>query len=327
MATTSLSGELNLKTRIIALLFVGSVLLNIAGLVFFILFLNLRGSYKAVRRDKAVLERNLAMARSQNVMGTALNNDRIAKEVFASQVDGELDTFAFQPPSLRPNATGYTLVVYLHGMGSNYMEPFVNPGGEPIANAICSKNPSLGLLSCSYRKESSWGNEKALADINQNVRQVLQTCPFNKIVVMGTSMGGSVALNYAAVAPPDIKEKIVGVVSIESAGDLAKLYQITAHAGIRPVMIVSFGGTPEQVPDMYRRYSFLNNLSQLSKNLRFYVLSAKKDRIVPLELQNDVVDALKKSGYEVRHDEIEGSHALPPSSVYADGMDFVLGKQ
>ncbi|MBX9725164.1 MAG: alpha/beta hydrolase, partial [Candidatus Obscuribacterales bacterium] len=197
-----------------------SMLLNAAGIVFFILFLSEHGHNKSVRREKAALERNLAVVRSGNIINQVSASDSVQKRLFVSQFDGQMDTFAFQAPQVSAGSLDYILVVYLHGMGSNQMEPFVTPAEQPLAAYISRDNPKVAVLSCNYRKEASWGNDAAISDVIQNTREIMQEYPFKTIVLMGTSMGGCVALNLAATAPEDIKSKIAGVVSMESAGDL-----------------------------------------------------------------------------------------------------------
>lgn len=268
----------------------------------------------------------MATFRSGNMMSQALSSDAVQKRTFVSLHDGQIDTYAFQQPSYVPNSLDYTLVVYLHGMGSNYMEPFVTPSEQTVATAVTRDFRNVGLLSCNYRQEASWGSDAATEDIIQNIRQVMQEFPFKTIVVMGTSMGGCVALNFAATAPDDIKKKIIGVVSMESAGDLSALFKQTAHREIQPAMMIAFGGAPQQVPDVYSRKSFLNNIALLPASTRFYVLSAKSDRIVPPNLQKQVVDELKKRSFPVEFEEIDGQHQAPPAKYYAKGLTFVLGK-
>ena len=272
------------------------------------------------------LERNLAVYRSGNVMSQALNPDAVQRRTFVSVVDGNMDWYAFQQPTYLPAALDYTLVLYLHGMGSNYMEPFVTPSEQPIASAIMREIPRVGLVSCNYRKEASWGSDAAMSDIIQNTRQVLQEYPFKSIVVMGTSMGGCVALNFAATAPEDIKKKIVGVVSMESAGDLIKLFKVSAHREIKPAMMFAFGGTPDQIPDVYRSKSFLNNIAGLPAGAKVYILSARGDRIVPPDLQKEVAEELKKRSVPYQFDEIDGQHRAPAASYYSKGLNFVLGR-
>lgn len=315
-----------LKVKWLAVLLIASVLLNIAGIVFFILFLGSRGSLRSAKREKVALERQLAVMRSSTVIGDALLSDKILRRTFASHADGQMDTYAFQPPSYIAGTKEYPLVVYLHGMGSNYLEPFVTPNEQTIADAISRKDPSVGILSCNYRKDASWGSDAAYSDIAQNIRLVQQEFPFNKIVLVGTSMGACTALTFAATAPKDIQEKIVGVVAMEGAGDLAKLYYETSHKGIAPAMICAFGGRPDMIPDVYKRKSFLFNLQSVPPGMRFYLLGAKQDRIVPYSFQEEIQRQLEETKHVVKLEGIEGQHGVPPVAEYVKGVDFVLSK-
>lgn len=303
-----------------------SLLLNAGGIVFFILFLNEHGHYKSAKREKAVLERSLMMAQNSTAINQVLSSDSVQKRSFVSQLDGTTDTFAFQAPQFVPGSLDYTLLVYLHGMGSNFMEPFVKPAEQTIASAVMRENPRLGVLSCNYRQEASWGNDAAVSDIVQNVRELLQEYPFKKIVIMGTSMGGCVALNFAATAPEDIKSKIAGVVSMESSGDLVSLFNRTKTGAIRPAMMMAFGGAPDQVESTYRKKSFLSNIDTLPHSARVYVLSAKADTVVPPELQKAVIDELNKRSIACHMDEVEGQHEAPSAQFYARGVRFVFGE-
>ncbi|MBX9687076.1 MAG: alpha/beta hydrolase [Candidatus Obscuribacterales bacterium] len=315
-----------MKSPILIAVLLLSLLLNAAGIVFFILFLNERGHSKSVRKEKAALERNLAVVQSGSMMQQALNSDSTQKRTFVSELDGQIDTFAFQAPQYVPGALDYVLVVYLHGMGSNYMEPFVKPADGTVATGLSRTNPRVGILSCNYRHEASWGNDNAVADITQNIREIMHEYPFKSIVLMGTSMGGCVALNYAATAPEDIKSKIAGVVSMESSGDLLKLWAETHHREIRPAMMIAFGGAPEQVPQIYAAKSFVNNLDKLPLGSRYYVLSARADDVVPPDLQKGIIEALNKKSLPNKLEEIDGDHQAPPADFYARGLRFVLGE-
>lgn len=316
-----------MKNFIIVGVLLTSILLNAAGIVFFILFLSERAHYKSLRREKASVERSLSIISSGNRIAEAINSDQIEKCTFVSHTDGQLDNYAFQPPQYLSGALDYTLVVYLHGMGSTQLEPFVaHPGqNQPVASVLSQANPRLAILSCNYRKDS-WGSDSAVADVVQNIREVLQKYPFKNIVFMGTSMGGCVALNLASIAPDDIKSKLLGVVSMESTGDLKALWDCTKDEQIRPAMMVAFGGTPDQVLETYKRKSFLQNIGSLPRGARIYVVSARADRVVPPELQKALVDALNQRAIANHMDEIDGNHQAPDSDFYARGLRFVLGQ-
>lgn len=300
------------------------MLLNVAGIVFFIGFLQARGSLRHVKKERNLIAHNLSLLSGQSRVTTVLNSDDLVKCHFVSHFDGQPDDFAYLPPRNTSSPTGFDMVVYLHGMGSTYLEPFVCPDAQSIAGLIVSRNPNLVFVSLNYRRGWSWGNDAAICDISQNIREVMQRYPINRIVLMGTSMGGSTSLTYCAVAPPDIKAKIAGAVSSEGAGDLARLYSKTGNDAIRPALVNAFGGTPETVPDRYSRQSFLPNLVHLSPGVRVAVISATRDKVVPREFQKEIQSALQERKVQSRLLEVEGGHGVPAADYYLSGLTFVL---
>lgn len=314
-----------MKVKVLAGLLAFSVILNVAGIIFFIGFLKAQGTIKHVKRERNQIAQNLSVLSGQSRVSEALASDDLVKCQFISHFDGQEDTFAFMPPR-NPTAghDGFDMVVYLHGMGSTFLEPFVCPDKESIAQAATSHNRRLVFLSLNYRRAWSWGNDAAISDISQNIREMMQRYPISRIILMGTSMGGCTALTYCALAPADIKAKICGAVSSEGAGDLALLYEKTGNNMIRPALVNAFGGTPEAVPDRYARQSFLPNLAQLPKTARIALISARRDSIVPPEFQIEIKERLLERDFETRLIEVDAQHGIPPVSCYLDGLEFVL---
>lgn len=284
-----------------------SLLLNVAGVVAAVKLIKVRGSYhRLVREIKA--------------------STNISKRSFVSHLDGAEDMFAVQSPA-NPAGTDHALLVYLHGMGSNYMEPFMYPTKEStIATAFAKRWPKLCLLSCSYRQQAAWGNDESMADITQNIREVEQQFPIKQIVLAGTSMGGGTALSYAIEAPPDIKQKIVGVVSVEGTGDLTELYNTTHSPQIKAAIAKAFDGAPDQRPQIYQRKSFIHNIDKLPLQARVAVVSALKDDVVPTALQTKIVDGLKQSHRPVHYISVNTPHAVPSVDVYIEALAFALGQ-
>ncbi len=307
------------KNLVLSSLLAISLLLNVAGLVFFIGFLNVNNKYRAVKRQHHTLEGTLNILRATALMPGGSTSD-LYRRSFVSQADGRPDNFALIPPTCTAPYTDLTLVVYLHGMGSSYMEPFQMPPGEPLADAITTRDSHIIFLSLSYRGESSWGSNLSMSDISQNIREAAAQFPIKRIIVMGTSMGGCTALTYCEQAPADIKDKITGVVSVESAGDLTELYRTSHHPTIQPALIAALGGTPEQVSGEYKSRSFLYNLDKLPRGLHVVVVSARGDEIVPPQLQKDVTTALEKLGQPAKLIEIDGGHRSPAASVYLEAL-------
>jgi len=297
-----------------------SLLLNAAGIVFFIGYLHVNDRYKQVKRERDEVVKNVTLMRAAGVIGP--EGQSVMRRVYRSYVDGAEDAFGVIAPLAGPPARDLTLIVYMHGMGSNFLEPFVNPVDIPIAKTIVDRDPGTVFMSVNYRGKASWGNEAAISDITQNIHMVMSEYPIAKIILVGTSMGGCTVLNYATKAPPDIKSKLQGIVSVESAGDLVQLYNESKHPAVKGAMIEALGGSPEQKMDAYITTSFLHNINNLPKHVNVAIVSAKRDEIVPPHLQRDIVEALNKQGVHVKLIEVDEGHGAPEASVYLSGVDF-----
>lgn len=329
-----------MKFKVVAGLLFLSLLFNVAGIVFLILYIDARGDVKHLKNDRNQIAQKLntmqaaasaqesAVAAAGTVPPAAVRSavDRVDQRAFTSHLDGTEDHMAVQMPNWVAGPREYTLVVYLHGMGSTMMEPFLVPQPISVSSAFETIDRSTCILSCSYRKAQSWGNDAAFADITQNVRHVMQELPFKRIVIAGTSMGGCSALNYAIACPPDIKEKLVGVICVEGAGDLAELYRQTKANIIRDALAAALGGSPDQIPQVYQTKSFSQNIDKLPRTVKTAIVSVDQDTVVPSALQFDVVRRLMDRGYPVFHVQLHGGHHVPPWTAYADAYRFVLSR-
>ena len=313
-----------MKVKVLACLLGLSIMFNIAGLVFFIAFMKTAGNLKSMKRERNIMAQNLTAVRAQNVITDEVDSGQVVRRKFASLADGQEDWYALMPPTISGRMDN-TLVVYLHGMGSTYLEPFTCPEGQPIAQAIAMRYPDVCLLSCNYRKEASWGTDLAMSDITQNIREVMQQYPIKRIVLMGTSMGGCTVLTYATQAPSDIKEKLAGIVSVEGAGSLKALYEMSENDSVKAAIAGSLGGTYSQVPAVYERKSFLPNINGLPKSVHVAIVSAKADHIVPPPLQEQIRDALDAGHYPAKMISIEAGHGAPPAPIYVQALEFALG--
>lgn len=314
-----------MKVKILATLLTVSVLLNIGAIIFISCYLGVQSKrYRAIKRERNAMAQSLSAVRAAGIADEGLASGSIIKRSFKSLADGTEDIYALMAPKTA-DPRGQTLVVYLHGMGSTFLEPFLYPTANPLAPALGRKHPEVVLLSCPYRRDSSWGNDLATADISQNIREVMQEYSIKKIILMGTSMGGCVVLTYATEAPADIKDKIKGIVSVEGAGSLKELFDLTSNAQVKFAMLAAFGGTPDQVPSVYDRKSFLPNISSLPRDTRVAVISAKQDKIVPPRLQEEIVTALEQQQRPVKLISIDATHGAPPAPIYVEGLDYALG--
>jgi dienelactone hydrolase len=153
---------------------------------------------------------------------------------------------------------------------------------------------------------------------------VCQQFPVKRIYLIGSSMGGCMALSYSALAPDDIKKQMAGLICIEGAGDLAELYHKTNLDDARRTLRDCFGGAPEQVSVAYAGKSMLPNISGVPGQLRIAIISARQDHTVPPELQDQVFKAFKSQGRPVVLLPVEQDHGWPNIKVVDQALDFVL---
>jgi len=316
------------KPRLQRVLLICSLLVNVAGLVFFALYLNVLGHLNSIANERQQLASSLAYAQTSNVVTELSALGKVDKRAFISHYDGNEDIFAVEPIAIPTKTRDVTLFVFLHGMGGTCAEPFEMPKNMPIANAILAKNHSYVVLSPNYRAPAGWASDAVISDITQNIRLMCQQYPVGHIYLIGSSMGGCVCLIYAALAPEEIKSKLEGVVSIEGAGDLTELYHKTASDGVRAAMEQCFGGPPERVAMGYAAKIFLmpSNISAVPPKTRFAIISARQDKTVPPEFQDKLFKALTAQGRPVKLIPVEMDHGWPMLADVMQGIDFVMAQ-
>jgi acetyl esterase/lipase len=313
---------LNNRPLIISL--IGLAVTSIATIVFLILFLVANGKVGGLSKQANSLRSELSQTRNTRAFEGERAPGVPERLGFISLLDGNKDDMAVLPPNSLQGQKDLTLVVYLHGMGSTYMEPFLTPKDMPVSQALAAHNSALVIASLNYRGQSAWANAVAVADIDQNIRELINRFPISKIVIMGTSMGGCSSLAYSYLAADDIKAKMIGVVAAEPAGDLALLYKKTHSGIVRNGLIGAFGGAPELMSDGYSSRSILHNIDKVPTNLRFAVISAKQDSVIPADFQRAIINALQDKKISCEMIEVDEKHGVPPASSFVSGLDYVV---
>ncbi len=243
---------------------------------------------------------------------------------FTSHVDGKPDHFAMQAPKVKPTGC---LLVYFHGMATDYNEPFQYPTDWPVAEAIGQYYPNAALLSVSCGRSPSWGVDTALQDVTDNIRAARHECGESlPIILLGCSMGAHSALLYAAKSPADIRTRIAGVVVAQPTSDLAKLYRTSAQAQVAPAIAKALNGTPEQVPDLYRLMSLKANANRIPQKCKVVVISTKKDNVISWDIQNEAAEELRAAGLNVDTIALPGLHGSQSATDWMDGIDHIRGK-
>lgn len=314
------------KSPFASIALVISLVLNVAGIVAVCFLISTFIELGKQKKRANNFEKQVLLVKYANLNKLEDRQERIYRRDFVSRLDGRSDSYLLSPP-ISPSPDGkHQLFVYLHGMGATYREPYGDPGKFLVADEIQNHYPHSVFISLNYRSPASWGEASALSDISQNIDEVSQAFPINDIVLLGCSMGGCTVLNYASCAPQNIKDKLKGIVSVESAGDLKSLFHKTNARIVKQAMAITLKGSPETNPDAYKAASFLHNIDGLPTSVRVAVVSAKKDSTVPPEMQKQIVQELEKRKIDSRLIEIDTNHGLPEPQVFLDAIKYVLSK-
>ncbi|MBU6452120.1 MAG: hypothetical protein KGS72_10105 [Cyanobacteria bacterium REEB67] len=313
-----------MKNKSLTLALIGVAITTGTTILFLVLFIVAQSQLGALKKKSGNLQSELSQTRNAQVFQGQLPPGVPESQSFISQLDGAKDVMAILPPNSLQGQKDLTMVVYLHGMGSTYMEPFLTPKDGTISQALQTHNPALVIASLNYRGQSAWANDQAVADIDQNIHELLARFPISKIVIMGTSMGGCSALAYSYLAAPDIKAKMIGIVAAEPAGDLTMLYDKSRSQIVKNGMIGAFGGPPQLQPQGYISRSLLNNIEKVPGNLRFAIISAKQDSVIPPEFQQAVINSLKDKKFGSELVEVDEQHGVPSAAAFVKGLDYVV---
>lgn len=217
------------------------------------------------------------------------------------------------------------LVVYIHDCGGNVKEPYEQVDGPPLALSVVLTNlKPLGLVS--VPAGSKWGTEKDFETITMIIEQALKVVPAKEIILMGQQMGASMAFYYAAVAPPEIKEKIIGIVCLRGVGDLVKLYDQTKFPKVKSQLRAAMGGLPDgEQLTRYKERGCNSHLDELPKELKVGFIQTIEDLVYPTELQEQLVKSLRRKRIQVKV--IETSGERPPQALkWTQAIDFCLVK-
>lgn len=240
----------------------------------------------------------------------------LLKGSITSHINGQADTFAVAVPE-KEQRSGL-LLVYLHGGGRDYLEPFSDGLYEQLLNVY----PGAVLLSPNYGG-ASWGTDASLADLDEVIGRVAKDYSTDKIVLVGNSMGAYVALVYAGVGAPQIKQRVIGVVAAQPASDLEKLYKTTSQKALPPWISAAYGGGPDERQEIYRQKSVAQNLNKIPKHCRVVVIAAERDVVVPYVLQKEVVAQVQSIGLQqktITRNVAHGGHSV---NDLLEGIHFV----
>jgi pimeloyl-ACP methyl ester carboxylesterase len=154
----------------------------------------------------------------------------------------------------------------------------------------------------------------ATADLTDLLNDCRKQYGSKGFILLGGSGGASSAMAYACVAPDQVTGVIaMGMCDIFARLDFARKSSLPVLQKLAKTAFDAYGGTLEEVPELYRARSVLANAGKL--NMPIVLTMGEKDKLIPVEETRKVAQALKdKPGF--RYYEVPGGDH--DSAVWVD---------
>jgi dipeptidyl aminopeptidase/acylaminoacyl peptidase len=187
----------------------------------------------------------VALSQTASPEKVAAGRSRIEDRSFLAKNDGTEQKFVLVYPPNFDSAKPVSLLIALHGHGSDRWQFVKQARGECSGTRDAATRHGMLLVSPDYRAKTSWMGPKAEEDLAQIITSLKKRLVVQHVVVSGGSMGGTGALTFTARNP----DLVDGVVSLNGTANLVD-YERFSEA-----IAASFGGSRTDVPGEYRNRS------------------------------------------------------------------------
>jgi pimeloyl-ACP methyl ester carboxylesterase len=203
-------------------------------------------------------------------------------------------------------------VVVIHGHGSHGDQLYVR---RDVLTIWLPEFRQLraGILTVNLR-DNAWMAPAAAYDLHELLAMVRAEWGAAQFIFCSGSMGGTSNLIYAVLHPEDVQALVIR----GAATDLAT-YQpwcLEPEQADRPILkqiaaaiAAAYGGTPVQVPDVYRKHSALNNSEKLTMPL--YFSHGGADNIIPVSQAQWLAEKMRNQKNYKYHEIPGGNHDSP----------------
>ncbi len=242
--------------------------------------------------------------------------DGVQRVDYRSPRDGASD-WAFAWPH-----AGATWLVNLHGHGSDGSQLFTRPDIRrdwlPLFRGL-----GLGVLTPNLRGNAHMSPDAA-ADLRALLAFVRAEFSVDRFFFAGGSMGGTGNLIYAVLHPDDV----AGAVAMCPTSCIGSFYWWCSAkppgsllAEIADAIRSAYGGTPEELPEVYRRHSVVGNVDRLT--MPVYIAHGTEDAVVPVGQSLALAEASASPMLKFR--QVAGNHDAPlAAALMKEGMQWVL---
>lgn len=204
-----------------------------------------------------------------------------------------------QLPNNYDPSNAYPLIVFLHGRGGSLEN---NNFSSAEFTDFRSKAAERGyiVITPDYGSDG-WMNRTAEDIVLQSIKllQAEYKIDSQRLYMMGVSMGGGGVLVFSARH----KEMVAGICDIMGVTDMVRLYN--DHPDYHDSNSNAYGGSPNQVPNVYAERSALNHIDDL-KSIPVLIIHGMEDSLVPIHHSDRMYNALKSAGANVEYIKVPG---------------------
>lgn len=213
-----------------------------------------------------------------------------------------------------------TWIVNIHGHDAQGDQLFTHKPIESWLDLFLTTG--CGIL-CPHIRGNSWMSPSAVTDTHDLLEWLRLEYGAQKFIFFGASMGATSNLIYSVIHPQDV----TACIALGAATDLSSYYQWCRQrlAGSIPQQIAdaiedSYGSTPKDNPEIFKKHSTLGNLEKLTMPVLF--AHGQCDDFMPVSHARQL--ARKMSGRKnfEYHEVPSGDHGSPAESVQC--REFLL---
>lgn len=216
-------------------------------------------------------------------------------------------------------------VFYFHGAGCTeklIVEPFYR-GGLNLVEFANIYRKDLIFVSFGYNTRRHWSSPEVTKDTIKKIREIVNKFNTRKIMFIGVSMGGSLALNVLSVADQKLKDLISGVISAFPIIDYQYTISHTKRKNIYDALKEDFSKYKEPLNAM-RLSSPATYISGVPDHTKIILIEALMDTHVPPKQIEDYYSELVKLKKDVVLLKYDTDH-LPVEKEYRELVTKFLG--
>lgn len=223
---------------------------------------------------------------------------------YTSPVDGHKDWALF-----RPGDPSKPVIVNIHGSFSSGDQLYTR---KDIRNHFLPVflRENLGILTPNLRG-TVYMCPAAVVDM-AGLLDVIETRFVKKprFIFLSGSGGASSSQIFAVRRPERVQGLVVlGACDLVDRLNFARQSNLPVMQRLAQAIIRSYGGTPEEIPEVYRAHSVLANANRLT--MPFLLASGEKDALIPIEKVRLVAAALKHHPNFTYKEIANGNHDSP----------------